>query len=401
MASTGGKNPLVHYRRALHNESVTGLVLAVAALIALIWANSPARGAYVTIAEAVVGPHALHLDLTVAEWAADGLLTIFFFVVGLELKQEFSTGSLHDPRKAAVPILAAACGMLGPIGVYFLIQLVSGSGEYGGWAIPVATDIAFALAVLSIFGKGLPAAARTFLMTLAVADDLGGIIIIAIFFSSGINFLWLALAALAIALFGFLTKKRVIHWWLLWPVALLAWYFMHSSGIHATIAGVALGMVVPARPAHGETRSLTQTFSDKFEFASSGFVVPIFAFFAAGVNITDAGGLGELLADPVAVGIYLGLSIGKLIGITGGVWIMIRFFKLRLGDDISIKDIIPVSLVAGVGFTVSLLIAQLSFPPTHPHEAHAKVAVILGSLIAIIAGAIALRIRKNQRLAEL
>ncbi|MGO1945088.1 MAG: Na+/H+ antiporter NhaA, partial [Ancrocorticia sp.] len=248
---------------------------------------------------------------------------------------------------------------------------------------------------------GLPAAARTFLMTLAVADDLGGIIVIAIFFSSGINFLWLALAVVAIALFGFLAKKRIIHWWILWPIAILAWYFMHSSGIHATIAGVALGMVVAARPAEGEVHGLTHTFTKKFEFASSGFVVPIFAFFAAGVNITEAGGLGELLADPVSVGIYLGLPLGKCIGITGGVWIMLRFFKLSLGEGIKLGDIVPISFVTGVGFTVSLLIAQLSFPANHPHEAHAKVAVILGSLLAIILGAIALKIREYQRLSEI
>ncbi|MGO1592491.1 Na+/H+ antiporter NhaA [Ancrocorticia sp.] len=392
------KNPLARYRIALQNESFAGLLLVVGALIALVWANSPVRGSYFTIAQTIVGPEGLHLDLTIANWAADGLLTVFFFVVGLELKQEFSTGSLHDPRKAAVPILAAVCGMLGPIGVYFAVQLITGSGEYGGWAIPVATDIAFALAVLSIFGKGLPAAARTFLMTLAVADDLGGIIVIALFFSDGINFLWLGLAIVAIALFGFACKKRFARWWLLWPLAILAWYFMHSSGIHATIAGVALGMVVPARLAAGEKENLARRFTEKFEFASAGFVVPIFAFFAAGVNITEAGGLGELLSDPVAVGIYLGLPLGKLIGISGGVWITLRFFKLRLGDGITIGDIVPVSIVTGVGFTVSLLIAQLSYPPADPHEAHAKVAVILGSFIAIVAGAIALRIRKAQRL---
>lgn len=394
-------NPLKRYKNALRNESFAGLVLVVGALIALFWANSPVRGSYFTIAEAAVGPEALHLQLTIAEWAADGLLTVFFFVVGLELKQEFSTGSLHDPKKAVVPIIGAVCGVLGPIGVYFLIQVITGSGEYGGWAIPVATDIAFALAVLSIFGKGLPTAARTFLMTLAVADDLGGIVVIAIFFSNGINFLWLGLAAVAIALFAVLTQKRIIHWWLLWPLAIFAWYCMHSSGIHATIAGVALGMMVPAKLAAGEDQSLTEWFTKKFEFASSGFVVPIFAFFAAGVNITDAGGLGELLSDPVAVGIYLGLPVGKLVGITGGVWIMIHLFKLRLGEDITVADIVPVSIVAGVGFTVSLLIAQLSYPPADPHEAHAKVAVILGSFLAIIGGAIALRIRKAQRLANL
>ncbi len=394
-------NLIGRYRRALLNESFAGMILVLGALIALFWSNSPARESYFAIANTVVGPHVLHLDLTIAQWAADGLLTIFFFVVGLELKQEFTTGSLHDPRKAAVPIIAALCGMLGPIGVYVLIQLLTGSSEFGGWAIPVATDIAFALAVLGIFGKGLPVAARTFLMTLAVADDLGGIVVIAIFFSGGIDFLWLGAAFACIALFGFLTKKRITGWWLLWPLAILAWYFMHGSGIHATIAGVALGMMVPARAAAGEKRSVAKQFAKNIEFYSSGFVVPVFAFFAAGVNIVDSGGILGMLGDPVAMGIYLGLPVGKLIGISGGVWIMLRFFKLKLGEGIGMADVVPVSLVAGIGFTVSLLIAQLSFAPADPHEAHARVAVILGSLLAVVFGAIALRVRQAARLREI
>lgn len=389
------------YRRALLNESFAGMLLVAGALIALLWANSPARESYFVIANTAVGPQALHLELTIAQWAAGGLLTIFFFVVGLELKQEFTTGSLHDPRKAAVPIIAALCGMLGPIGVYMLTQLVTGSTEFGGWAIPVATDIAFALAVLSIFGKGLPTAARTFLMTLAVADDLGGIIVIAIFFSGGIDFLWLGAALTCILLFGLLTGRRITKWWLLWPLGILAWYFMHGSGVHATIAGVALGMVVPARAATGEKHSVAKQFADKVEFWSSGFVVPVFAFFAAGVNIVDSGGVLGMLWDPVAAGIYLGLPLGKLIGISGGVWVMVRFFRLKLGDGLTMADIVPVSLVAGIGFTVSLLIAQLSFAPTDPHEAHARVAVILGSFLAVIFGAVALKLRQAARLREI
>lgn len=391
-------NVMRRYAKALHNESFAGMLLVAGALLALVWANSPIRESYFAIANTAVGPHALHLNLTIAQWAADGILTVFFFVVGLELKQEFTTGSLHDPRKAAVPIIAAACGMAGPSAVYAITQLVTGSKAFGGWAVPVATDIAFALAILSIFGKGLPAAARAFLMTLAVADDLGGIIVIAIFFSDGINIVWFAAALAAILLFSFLCKRRITSWWLLWPLAIIAWYAMHGSGIHATISGVALGMMVPARATAGESESLAARFSGTMEFYSSGFIVPIFAFFAAGVNIIDSGGFLGMLSDPVAIGIYLGLPIGKLIGISGGVWIMIRFFKLKLGDSLSIKDIIPVSIVTGIGFTVSLLIAQLSFTPTDPHEAHARVAVILGSFISVIGGAIALRVRQAQRL---
>lgn len=176
------QNPIARYRRALHNEATAGIVLILGAVLALIWANSPLRESYATLSETVVGPESLHLALPIAHWAADGLLAIFFFVVGMELKHEFVAGSLRDIKQALVPILAAVFGMAGPVLVYVVIQIVTGSTVYDGWAVPVATDIAFALAVLGVFGKGFPPAVRTFLMTLAVVDDLLGIVIIAIFF---------------------------------------------------------------------------------------------------------------------------------------------------------------------------------------------------------------------------
>lgn len=395
MVNKGG--PITRYKAALHRESFAGIILAVAALIALIWANSPIQDFYLNLSEYEVGIEAIHLKMSIATWASDGLLAIFFFVVGLELKTEFTVGSLRDPRKAIVPIIAAVTGMCGPMLVYIAVQLATGSGAFGGWAVPVATDIAFALAVLSIFGTGLPPAARTFLMTLAVADDLLGILIIAIFFSSGINFLWLGAALVCIAVFGVLVNKRITHWWLLWPLAILAWYFMHHAGIHATIAGVALGMTVPSRPRAGEKEALTARFDSALHFWSAGIVLPIFAFFAAGVNVTKSGGLGGVFTDPVSMGIYLGLPLGKFIGIAGGVFIMIKVFKLKLGNGIDMADIVPVSFVAGVGFTVSLLIAYLSFSPSDPHEPHARVGVILGSLFAVVLGAILLRLRVAQR----
>lgn len=388
---------LTRYRHRLHDESFAGGVLLLAAFLALIWANSPARASYERLSTLVVGPESAHLALTISQWASDGLLVIFFFTVGLELKQEFSVGSLRDPRKAAVPILAALCGILGPIGVYMLIQLLLGSGEYGGWAVPVATDIAFALAVLAIFGKGLPPAARTFLMTLAVADDLGGILVIGVFFSEGVSWVWLIGATAAIASFGALVQRRKLWWWALWPLGVLAWYAMHNAGIHATIAGVLLGMTVPARVKNGKHINLTAHLSERFHFLSTGIVLPIFAFFASGVNVVDSGGVAAMLADPVAIGIYVGLPLGKCVGIFGGVWVMTRLCRLRLGNGIDLADIFPISLVAGVGFTVSLLIAYLSFDAADPHEPHARIAVILGSVLAALLGGLALRLRLRHR----
>lgn len=386
------------YRVKLHNETFAGGVLILGALLALIISNSPIREHYFDYANTMIGPEAIHLSLPISAWAADGLLALFFFVVGLELKQEFVVGSLRDVRQALVPILAAVCGMAGPVLVYVIVQHITGSGIYDGWAIPVATDIAFALAVLGLFGRGLPPAVRTFLMTLAVVDDLLGIVVIAIFFSTDLNFAMLGVAIAVIAIFGFFAQKRMLRWWIAWPLAILAWYFMHASGIHATIAGVALGMTVPALMKKGEKESMTHVLSGKLEFYSSGFVLPIFAFFAAGVNIVDSGGFLGMLTDPVAMGIYLGLPIGKCLGIWGGVFIMTKLLRLRLGNGVDLADIFGVSIVAGIGFTVSLLIATLSFPATSPHEAHARVAVILGTLISAVLGAIALRVRAAQRI---
>ena len=342
------------YRQALKSEAFAGIVLMIAALAAIVWSNSPWRGSYFAISEKQAGLESVHLSLPIGHWASDGLLAVFFFVVGMELKQEFTIGSLRDPRKAAVPILAALCGMAGPIGVYVAVQAATGSGVYGGWAVPVATDIAFALAILAIFGRGLPPAARTFLMTLAVADDLGGIVVIAAFFSTELNLLWLGASIATVAVFGLLIKYRVIRWWILWPLGLLAWYFMHLSGIHATIAGVALGMMVSTKLAKGEKDYMTHRFSERLSFASSGIVLPIFAFFAAGVNIVDSGGFGGMVTDPVSLGIYLGLPLGKCIGIFGGVWIMTKFLKLRLGAGIDMRDIFPISLVAGTSMSTVL-----------------------------------------------
>ncbi|MDO4888522.1 MAG: Na+/H+ antiporter NhaA [Actinomycetaceae bacterium] len=384
---------LSRYRNALKSEASAGIVLMIAAFAALVWSNSPWRESYFTLREAEVGPHVMNLHLSINHWASDGILTLFFFVVGLELKQEFTIGSLRDPRKAAVPILAAVFGMVGPSAFYFIVQIITGSGVYGGWAIPVATDIAFALAILAIFGRGLPPAARTFLMTLAVADDLGGIIVIAVFFSADINFLWLAVSLVFVGIFGFLTSRRITHWWLLWPLGLLAWCFMHASEIHATIAGVALGMMVPTKQRKSEPEPMTHHFAEKLDFASAGFALPIFAFFAAGEDVIGSGGVGAMLTDPVAIGIYLGLPVGKCIGIFGGVFLLVRLFKLKLGSGIDVADILPISLVSGIGFTVSLLIAQLSFEDDPQHEAHARVAVIVGTLLSVVLGALTLRLR--------
>jgi len=397
---TTGRGPIAAYREKLGNETFAGMVLLAGALIALVWANSPWRDAYASLSEITVGPASLHLDLSLAAWASDGLLAIFFFVVGLELKEEFVTGSLRNMRTAAVPVIAAFFGVAGPVGVYLLVQAITGSGVWQGWPVPVATDIAFAVALLGIFGRGFPPALRTFLLTLAVVDDLIGIVIIAVVFAGGLNFLLLGATFLVVAVFAVLVRRGVTAWWLLLPLGILAWALMHASGVHATIAGVLLGMVVPAKPLRGQTEALTHRFSGSIGWISAGIVLPIFAFFAAGVNVVDAGGLLGVVTDPVSVGIALALPIGKLIGIWGGTALLVRLTPLVLGKGLNLKDMFGMSLLAGVGFTVSLLIAQLAFDAGSVEGEHARVGVLIGSFLAAILGGIALRIRPRNRLAE-
>ncbi len=398
--STARRGPIAAYREKLGNETFAGMVLLAGAVVALVWANSPWRDAYASLSEITIGPAALHLDLSLAAWASDGLLAIFFFVVGLELKEEFVTGSLRNVRTAAVPIISAFFGVAGPVGVYLVVQAVTGSGVWDGWPVPVATDIAFAVALLGIFGRGFPPALRTFLLTLAVVDDLIGIIIIAVVFAGGLNFLLLAASFLSVAVFAVLVRRGITAWWLLVPLGVVAWAFMHASGVHATIAGVLLGMVVPAKPRPGEAHALTHRFGDSIGWISSGIVLPIFAFFAAGVNVVDSGGLLGVITDPVSVGIYLGLPLGKLLGIWGGTALLVTLTPLALGKGLNLKDMVGMSLLAGVGFTVSLLIAQLAFEPGSVAGEHARVGVLLGSFLSAVLGGIALRIRARTRLQE-
>jgi Na+:H+ antiporter, NhaA family len=388
--SSSAPGPL---RRWASRETTGGALLIGAALLALVWANSPWREAYATLSSTVVGPSSpLHLDLSLSTWAADGLLAIFFFVVGVELKQEFVAGSLRNPKQAGVPMLAAVGGMALPAAIFATVLLVAGdTGALHGWAIPTATDIAFALGVLAVFGRGLPVAIRTFLLTLAVVDDLLAIVIIAIFYTADLDWAFLGLSLVAVALYAVLVRMRRTRWWLLLPVAVVAWAFMHESGVHATIAGVLLGFTVPALVVHGESESRTHRFERTIRPFSQGIALPVFAFFAAGVSIV--GGetpVGEVLTQPVVLAIVLGLVLGKLVGVLGVTALVTRFTPLRLAPGIGVRDLLPVALLAGIGFTVSLLIAELSFPDAE-HTDGAKIAILAASTLAAALAAFALR----------
>jgi len=378
----------------LRTETTGGLLLVAAAALALLWANSPWRAAYADLAALRLGPAALHLDLPLGTWAADGLLAIFFFVAGLELKREFVAGDLRDPRRAALPVAAAVGGMAVPALIFVAVTAAGGGAGLTGWAIPTATDIAFALAVLAVISTHLPSALRVFLLTLAVVDDLLAITIIAIFYTARLDWVPLLLTVVPLALFAVLVHRRVRSWWLLLPLAAATWVLMHLSGVHATVAGVLLGFTVPViRRAEGPGPGLAEHFEHRFRPLSAGVAVPVFAFFAAGVSIVDAGGFGAALGDPVTLGIIGGLVAGKTVGVLGGTWLVQRFTRAQLAEGLSWWDVLGLSLLGGIGFTVALLIGELAFGAGSPADDHVKIGVLLGSLTAALLATVVLRIR--------
>jgi NhaA family Na+:H+ antiporter len=385
----------------LRKETVGGALLLVAAFVALVWANSPWSEAYATLRDTRVGPESLHLDLTLGTWAADGLLAIFFFVAGLELKREFVAGDLREPARAALPIAAAVGGMAVPAMLFVLFNLGGPDGALRGWAIPSATDIAFALAVLAVISTHLPSALRTFLLTLAVVDDLLAIVVIAIFYTEELNVRALLLSLLPLAVFGLLVQKRIRSWWLLLPLAVLTWVLMHESGVHATVAGVLLAFTVPVvrsdaagGPAAGP--GLAEHLEHLIRPLSAGVAVPIFAFFSAGVTVGGLSGLRASLGDSIAIGIMVGLVAGKAIGISAATWLVSRFTRARLDENLGWPDVVGVSLLGGIGFTVSLLITELAYGAGSASYDHAKVGILAGTLLAAALAAVLLRLRNRR-----
>ncbi|KUH99237.1 Na+/H+ antiporter NhaA [Mycobacterium sp. IS-3022] len=375
------------FSEILRKETVGGMLLLGAAGAALVWANSPWSAAYRAVSEYTVGPESLHLDLSVSAWAADGLLAVFFFVVGLELKREFVAGDLRDPRRAALPIAAAIGGMIVPAAIYLAIN--SGHPEnLDGWAVPIATDIAFALAVLAVLSTHLPTALRTFLLTLAVVDDLLAITVIAVFFTEDLSPGPLALALIPIGLFGLAVQRGIHHWWLLLPLAVAAWALVHASGVHATVAGVVLGFTVPVLGRFGHPTA--ELFEHTLRPLSAGFAVPVFAFFAAGVTVGGWSGLGDALLHPITGGVIAGLVIGKPAGVWLTAFLLAKFTHASLDDELAWRDVLGVALLAGIGFTVSLLIGELAFGHGTTAGDDVKIGVLVGSVLAGVLASVVL-----------
>ena len=384
-------------RKFLKNETYSGALLLLAATAAMIIANSSWSDWYFSLSNTVIGIESIHLDLTVATWAADGLLAIFFFVAGMELKYELVSGSLSNRANAAVPIAAALGGMIVPAAIFFAIN--AGTPSANGWGIPMATDIAFALAVLGIAGRRLPIELRAFLLSLAVVDDLGAIIVIAIFYSYAIVFTYLLASAACVAVFAIAQRKGFRSPILYLPLGIATWALLHQSGVHATIAGVALGLVMRIKTKEGETESPLERALDKFHPWSAGLCVPAFAFFAAGISIVGIS-VAQTFASPVSVGVMLGLVVGKPIGILGFAWLAARFTKAELSSSLFWGDVLAIGLLAGVGFTVSLLITKLAFVGDAELDSLARLSVLMASVIAAILAVIALQIRKSVHLLQ-
>lgn len=391
------------------SDAFGGMLLLIAASCALIAANSSLAPWYEGLRDFRFGPTApLDLHLTVGTWAADGLLVFFFFVIGLELKEEFVYGRLRNPRAAAVPIAAAFGGVAAPALIFVAINASTGGESLSGWAIPAATDIAFAVAVLAVVGRYLPIALRIFLLTLAIVDDLIAIAIIAIFYTAEVSIGWLLFALVPLALFALAVQFGIRKWWVLLPFAAVAWLCVHESGIHATVCGVLLGFLVPVKPsdrAHvvvgtredgsEHRRGIAPHFAERWGLFATLFAVPVFAFFSAGVDIGGWEGFTYSITSPIALGVIFGLACGKPIGILSATFIMNRLPGFSMDSTLKWPDLLGMTFVAGIGFTVSLLVGDLAYMGTDIPEEYAKIGVLTGSLISGALGAVFLMWRNS------
>lgn len=384
--SLAERNALV---RILNRETVGGAVMLGAAVLALIWANSPWQESYDSIRKFTFGPSWLSLDIK--HWIQDGLLAIFFMVAGLELKRELTHGDLRNPRNAALPIIAALGGMIVPAGLYLLVSWSDVSARQG-WAIPMATDIAFALAVLAIVGRSLPSSLRAFLLTLAIVDDVVAILVIAFVFTGSINWAALAASALLFAIYGLTQRAGWTRWWVAVPLGAISWFALHESGIHATVAGVVLGLLTSRRRGTSQ-RAAEERYEEALRPLSAGVVVPLFALVSAGVGVSSDF-FSAVFSDRAALGVVTGLVAGKVIGITGASWLLARFTRAELNPELRWADIFGVSCVAGIGFTVSLLLSSLAFAGTERAD-RMTAAVLIGSLVATLMAIIVLSQRKR------
>lgn len=406
-------------------EAASGVVLLIAAIAALWWANSPFRSSYESflLGEVSLSIGRFRFEETIHHLINDGLMVVFFYVVGLEIKRELVLGELRDRRAAMLPVMAALGGMVVPIAIYLAFNSGTGEGSRG-WGIPVATDIAFAVGVLALLGRRVPAAAKLFLLALAIVDDLGGILLIAIFYTEDLALDWLGASIGLLVLVAVASRIGIRSHLVYFPLAIIIWYSFLRSGIHSTVAGVALAFLTPARPMYSvaeldqKARSILDTFPADEETAlsrerseyeasllaqisresvaplirnehtlnrwSSFVVIPLFALANAGVHFGEVG-IGEALTSRVALGVAVGLVIGKTAGISLFSWLAVRTGLGRLPAGTNWRQLVGTAAIAGIGFTVALFIASLAFTDETAIN-QAKVGIFAGSLLAGVVG---------------
>ena len=428
-----GRPVLGVFERFVHSEVSGSVVLMVCTLAAITWANSPAAEFYFALAHTKIGVSwgDAKFGLSLQHWVNDALMAVFFFVVGLEIKRELTAGRLSSLRMAALPGMAALGGMLVPAAIYALLN--AGGEGARGWGIPMATDIAFALGVLALLGERAPIGLKVFLTALAIADDLGAVLVIAVFYTSEIHWGALGLAALFLGLLFLANLLRVRRWEPYVPLALGVWVGILASGVHATVAGILVAMLVPVRArrdpdaflataearlaelrqaglsresmlerrsqldaivdlhqAAGDMRPPGLTLEESLHPIVALFILPLFAFWNAGVAM--GGGIGEVLDSRVSLGIVIGLVAGKQLGIFLFAWIAVRAGWASLPHEVTWSQIYGGACLAGIGFTMSLFVSELAFGPGARLD-QAKLGILLGSLIAAACGYLFLRLR--------
>ncbi len=417
-------------QRFMDTEASGAIFMLVAAVAALAWANSPWWHAQEALWETDLSIHLgglAHIDLTLVEWINDALMAIFFFVVGLEIKRELVHGELRDPRKAALPAIGAVGGMVIPAGIYLLFN--AGTDGSHGWGIPMATDIAFAVAVVALVGPRIPNAAKLFLLTLAIADDIGAIIVIAVFYTADLSFGWLAIAGATIAALLVAKRLRIRSMPVYVVLGLFLWFTVHESGVHATLAGVTLGLLTPAwsffdpRRFADDARALvdaaeaemgdgmlteaeyelnqarledlsrlvaeSQSPLERLEHALQGYVafiiVPLFAFSNAGVRLTSDA-LDGIATDKIVLGVALGLLVGKTVGVFAATVIADKVGVGSLPEGVTYRHVLGLAVTAGIGFTVALFVAGLAFEGEPAFTDSAKIGILAGSLVSGLLG---------------
>lgn len=401
-----------------NNERTSGLIMLGFALAGLMLANLPFTSPiFEAVSHTQIGIPYTNIHMSISHWVQDGVLTIFFLTVGLDLKHELIAGSLRDPRAAAMPMICAVGGMVvppilfaGTVTIFSelhagqeIMRLTSGALPSldmvrAGWAIPTATDIAFSLAVLALFAKTLPKALRAFLMTLATVDDLLGIALIALFFSSLNAWYWFVGVVLCGLVWTMLVRLKRVPWPVVALVGLLAWVMMYQAGVHPTLAGVMVGWLTPAHLVHGEKSLRAERYRQKIQPLSSLFALPVFALFATGVHFETL--TWQLFLSPILIAITIALVVGKPLGIMITAWFAKKVIGLRVPDDLRVRDLLPTACACGIGFTVSLLIASLAYSDADL-SGEARFGVLVASIIAAAVSGFMLAKQSNHMEEEL